>query len=200
LNESFILGGYNFIKIKYLDGFHVLLLGEYELKVKEVVEEKKEWFDDLFDTIVPWEDQFVVVDKLVWVRCRGLPLILWNVDCFGKNAALLGNLVEVDKATQELEELEYARFMIRVHVGCEVKLSSYFKINRILYQVFLVEECTVSKHHLYQGHWDGKSVEQFSYIESQASFVSGECGIGDGEYVYSGGREELCGSIVGWCS
>ena len=60
LNESFILGGYNFIKIKILGGFHVLLMGEDKNKVKK-------WFKNLFDTIVPWEDQFVVVDKLVWV-------------------------------------------------------------------------------------------------------------------------------------
>lgn len=31
-----------------------------------------------------------------------------------KVAGLLGTLVEVDKATLELEELEYARFSIRV--------------------------------------------------------------------------------------
>lgn len=105
--------------------------------------------------MVPWEDQFVIVNKLVWVRCRDLPLKLWNADCFGKIAALLGNLVEVDKATLELEELEYARFRIRVPVGCEAKMSSYFKINGILYQVSLVEECTIPEHHLCQGHWMG---------------------------------------------
>ena len=66
-NESFILGGYSFIKIKILGGFHVLLMGEDENKVKEAVEENKEWFENLFDTIVPWEDQFIVVNKLVWV-------------------------------------------------------------------------------------------------------------------------------------
>jgi len=47
-------------------------------RVKKVVEENKEWFEELFDTIIPWEDNFVVLDKFVWVRCRGLPLKLWN--------------------------------------------------------------------------------------------------------------------------
>jgi len=75
LNESFIL---NYIKVKFLGGFHVLMMGENETKVKETIEENKEWYKDLFDTIIPWEDQFVAVDKLIWVRCRGLPLKLLN--------------------------------------------------------------------------------------------------------------------------
>ena len=82
MNESFILGGFNYKKDKFLGGFHVLLMGENETKVKEAIEENKEWFEELFDTIIPWEDQFVAVDKLVWARCRGLPLKLWNTECF----------------------------------------------------------------------------------------------------------------------
>ena len=78
LNESFILEGFNFIKVKYLGGFHILLMGGNIKRVKKVVEENKEWFEELFDTIIPWEDNFVVLDKFVWVRCRGLPLKLWN--------------------------------------------------------------------------------------------------------------------------
>lgn len=101
LNESFILGVYSFIQVKYLGGFHVLLMGEDEIKVKEATEENKEWFKELFDTIAPWKDPFVAVDKLVWVHCRGIPLKLWNVECFEKIVALLETLVEADKATLE---------------------------------------------------------------------------------------------------
>ena len=68
LNESFILGGLGYIKVKFLGGFHVLLKGENELKIKEAIEENKEWFEEMFETIIPWEEQFVAVDKLVWVR------------------------------------------------------------------------------------------------------------------------------------
>ncbi|KAK8472198.1 hypothetical protein PHAVU_002G142300, partial [Phaseolus vulgaris] len=148
LNESFILGGLGYIKVKFLGGFHVLLKGENELKIKEGIEENKAWFEEMFDTIIPWEEQFVAVDKLVWVRCRGLPLKLWNTDCFKHIAALLGTLIEVDEATMALEELEYARFKIRVSVGCEAKITSYMKINEVLYQVSVEEECTVPDYKL----------------------------------------------------
>lgn len=48
----------------------MLLKGEDGVQIKDAIKENKEWFENLFDTIVLWEDQFVVVDKLVWVRCR----------------------------------------------------------------------------------------------------------------------------------
>jgi len=35
LNESFVLGGYNFIKINLLRGFHVLLMGKAKLELKK---------------------------------------------------------------------------------------------------------------------------------------------------------------------
>ena len=109
----------------------MLLKGENETKINEAIAENKDWFEELFDTIIPWEEQFVAVDKLVWVRCRGLPLKLWNFDCFKHIAALLGTLVEIDEATLALEELEYARFKMRVPVGCEAKITSYMKINEV---------------------------------------------------------------------
>ncbi|KAL9329102.1 hypothetical protein ACSQ67_004105 [Phaseolus vulgaris] len=65
------------------------------MKVKEAIEENKEWFGDLFDTIIPWEDQFVAVDKLVWVRCGGLPVKLWNTECFKHIARVTRNSVEI---------------------------------------------------------------------------------------------------------
>ncbi|KAK6645947.1 hypothetical protein PHAVU_L001950, partial [Phaseolus vulgaris] len=148
LNESFVLGGLGYIKIKFLGGFHVLLKGENESKIKDAIEENKEWFEDLFDTIIPWEENFVAVDKLVWVRCRGLPLKLWNYDCFKHIAALMGTLIEVDEATLALEELEYGRFRVRITVGCEAKINSYMKINDVLYQVSVVEECTIPDYKL----------------------------------------------------
>jgi len=37
LNESFILGAYGFIKVKYLGSFHVLLKGKTKLELKKLL-------------------------------------------------------------------------------------------------------------------------------------------------------------------
>ena len=36
--------------------------------------ENKEWFTKAFESVFPWDEKFVVEDKLVWVRCRRIPL------------------------------------------------------------------------------------------------------------------------------
>ncbi|ESW30479.1 hypothetical protein PHAVU_002G156300 [Phaseolus vulgaris] len=183
LNESFILGGLGFIKVKFLGGFHVLLKGENEMTIKEAIEENKEWFEEIFDTIIPWNEQFVAVDKLVWVRCRGLPLKLWNYDCFKHIAALLGTLVEIDEATLALEEMEYARFRIRVSVGCEAKITSYMNINDVLYQVSVEEEYIVPDYKLCQCHWSEESDGLETEVDSIASNDSVRSGSRDFEEV-----------------
>ena len=161
----------------------MLLKGENETKINEAIAENKDWFEDLFDTIIPWEEQFVAVDKLIWVRCRGLPLKLWNSECFKHIAALLGTLVEIDEATLALEELEYARFKIRVPVGCEAKITSYMKINEVLYQVSVEEECTVPDYKLCQCHWSEESEGMETEVGSIASNASARSGSRDFEDV-----------------
>ena len=195
LNESFILGGLGYIKVKFLGGFHVLLKGENELKIKDAIEENKAWFEEMFDTIIPWDEQFVAVDKLVWVRCRGLPLKLWNTDCFKHIAVLLGTLIEVDEATMALEELEYARFKIRVSVGCEAKITSYMKINEVLYQVSVEEECTIPDYKLCQCHWSEESVSMETEVDSIASNASVRSGSRDFEYGRKVVEENLLAKI-----
>jgi len=144
----------------------------------------------MFDTIIPWEEQFVAVDKLVWVRCRGLPLKLWNIDCFKHIAVLLRTLIEVDEATLALEELEYARFKIRVLVGCEAKITSYMKINEVLYQVSVEEECTVPDYKLCQCQWSEESKGIETEADSIASNTSVRWGSRDFEEVRKVAEEE----------
>ena len=67
--------------------------------VQKALEDKKEWFANVFAFVVPWDDIFVVEDKIVWVRCRGISLKFWSKHCFEQVAALVGSLIEVDVAT-----------------------------------------------------------------------------------------------------
>jgi len=66
VQESFIMGGLNFVR--------VLLSSYTEGSIENILEEHKEWLDDIFDSIVPWVESFEVTKKLVWIRCRGIPL------------------------------------------------------------------------------------------------------------------------------
>jgi len=94
----------------------------------------------LFESTVPWEETFAVDEKVVCVRCRGLPLSMWNRGCFERVAAHVESLVEVDGATSEFEDLEFARLRVRAPMGRDMRMVMVMKINNILCQIVLEEE------------------------------------------------------------
>jgi len=73
---------------------------------------------------VPWDDSFTGNERYTWVRCRGIPLHLWNRHCLERVGALVGKVVKVDQVTMAREVLEYVRLRISILVGispCEKK-------------------------------------------------------------------------------
>jgi len=75
-----------------------------------------------------------------------------------------------------LDEIKYARFKVRVLVGCEAKITNYMRINEELYKILVEEEFTIPEHKLCQCHWgetfDGAETDDDS-IASHASVRSG---------------------------
>jgi len=140
VKESFIMEGVDFIRVRYLGGQYVLLTGESDGMIQKTLKNNKEMMAALYESIVPWEESFAVDEKVVWVRCRALPLSMWNRGCFERVAAQVGSLVEVDGATLEFEDLEFVRLRVRAPVGPAIHMVTEMKINDILCQVVLEEE------------------------------------------------------------
>jgi len=140
VKESFIMECVDFIRVRYLGGQYVLLTGESDGMVQKTLKNNKEMMAALFESIVPWEESFAVDEKVVWIRCRGLPLSMWNRGCFERVVAQVGSLVEVDGATLEFEVVEFARLRVRAPVGRAIHMVMDMKINDTLCQVVLEEE------------------------------------------------------------
>jgi len=117
--------------MKYLGGLYVLLSRESNEALQKSIEDNKETFAELFDSVVPWDNSFAVEDKVVWVRCRGIPLRFWNKNWFKQVATLVGALIEVDFATLQQEVLEFARLKVRVPVGGKSRLMKNIWFNDI---------------------------------------------------------------------
>jgi len=124
----------------------VLLFCEEEGTIERAIMKNKEWFDGVFDSLVPWNDSFVVPEKFVWVWCRGISLSLWSNQYFERIGALVGTLVEVDEVTITREVLEYARLRIRILVGEEARSVKSVRINDTLCQVSFEEEICFLDH------------------------------------------------------
>ncbi|KAK7378163.1 hypothetical protein VNO80_03600 [Phaseolus coccineus] len=110
VQESFFLEGFNFVRLTYLGEKFILLSSEVEGSMEKFLKENKEWLDSTFDSITPWSNSFMVAEKYVWVRCRGIPLKLWSSQCFELIGALVSSLIKVEEATTSREVLEFARF------------------------------------------------------------------------------------------
>ena len=79
----------------------MLLSGESVKVLQKSLEENKDLFAEIFESVVLWEDKCEVLEKIVWVRCRVIPLRFWNKLCFEQVVAQIGSLVEIDAATLE---------------------------------------------------------------------------------------------------
>ena len=127
-------------KVKILGDNLVLLIPKAEERMEDIVKLNNGWFDCFFDDIKPWTESLVVSYKRVWVRCYGLPLQLWNKECFSKITEDVATLVEVDGATLSWNRLEYARFKVCVLKSRKVELAKGVRINGRMYNIALVEE------------------------------------------------------------
>ena len=151
LKENFILRGFNFIRVRYLRGNCVLLSEVDENLIKKSIVENKELFESIFESIIPWEKNFMVTEKYVWTRIRGLPLNLWSRQNLENIVSMVETLVEIDKCTLEMEELEYARVLIKLPATNEARWTKYIKINEFMFQIAIEEEHVINIKSCYNG-------------------------------------------------
>jgi len=187
VKKSFILGGFNLVRVRYLGERYVLLSCEEEGLIERLITDNKEWFEGIFGSIVPWDDSFVVAEKIAWFRCRGIPLTLWSNQCFEHIGALIGKLEAVDEGTVSKEVLEYARLRIRLQLGEEARLTKSVRINDRVFQVYFEEEnSSVSLIGSPFHKWNVNSEEE---SEARIEDSVGE-GFSDSDYSEHGGRQE----------
>jgi len=120
LREIMLREGLGYIRVRYLRDKEVLLTGSDGVNLKDVIEGNKEVLAGVFEVLEPWSEKPLQGNKVVWVRCRGLPLHLWTLDCFKQITRIVGTLLQVDVATREWENLEFARLKVRVPIPIRV--------------------------------------------------------------------------------
>ena len=57
--------------------------------------------------------------KIVWVKCYGISVTLWNKDCFSKVVGEVASMVDIDENTLSWENLEYAPLQVRLLRSCK---------------------------------------------------------------------------------
>jgi len=114
LSEEFVKGGMSRIKLRFMGDNLVLLTPKDGDRMDNIIKLNNEWFVSLFYSIEPWSESYEAGHKIVWVRCYGIPLTLWNKHCFSKVVGEVASLVKIDESTRLWENLKYARLQVRL--------------------------------------------------------------------------------------
>ncbi|XP_020228107.1 uncharacterized protein LOC109809260 [Cajanus cajan] len=132
------------LKLKYWVDDMVLISGLEEETMKERISDKSDVLNVIFNKVVKWSQSVSTGNRMVWVRCYGVPLQLWNEECLGQVVGELGTVVGIHRDTLELNEVNSARVLIRTGSARFINSHKLVKINGERRQIRLVEE-VVSK-------------------------------------------------------
>ena len=171
IKESFVMGGFSLVKLRYLGGRFALLSCEEEGSLRKIITDNRSWFDEIFTSVTPWDGSFELKERCAWIRCRGILLQLWCNQSFSKVGAVVGEVVETDEATEKRETLEFARVRVKTLVSSTINMEKDFVINGCQCKVTFEEE--VSFPEMWIGKWNGGGSE----VDTEASSDEGSLGL-----------------------
>ncbi|KAK7382712.1 hypothetical protein VNO80_01727 [Phaseolus coccineus] len=140
IKNFFFLNGANFIRLRYLGDNVMLLTPEGETSVEDMIKENKEWLEEFFDDIRPWDNSVTVGKRRVWVRVWGIPFHLWEWSVFVSTVINIRNLLAVDEITENHDELQYARLLVSIPFVAKARSSKRMMINGTIYQICIEED------------------------------------------------------------
>jgi len=147
LGEEIVKGGMNMFRVRSM-GDNIVMLTPREGESMEVIfKQNVVWFDSVFASLKPWTVSSASSHKLVWVRCYGLLLSLWNRDCFTKLIEIMAPsvaLMAIDSLTETWETLEYARLQVCILKFDSARLAKCVQVNKQLCNILIEEETPVS--------------------------------------------------------
>ena len=81
---------------KYLGDDMTLLLGLSDTSAAEIICEETEQASSLFYSLTKWNPQLRTENRLVWLRCWGIPVVMWKMENIRMIVAAMGDLVDAD--------------------------------------------------------------------------------------------------------
>jgi len=131
------------VRARFLGDDLVLLSPVDGVVMDDVMKLNTAWLNNVFTSVRPWSGGSGTSHRVVWVRCYGVPLHLWNTDCFTKvigEISTMASLVSIDELTLSWEVVEYARLKVRLVNNGSAKLARKVKINNLMCSILIEEE------------------------------------------------------------
>lgn len=140
VQEMMLVEGFKPVRTRYMGDNMFLLTSEGGMFVKEFMKESKEWLRNVFDSFEPWNPNVSLGNQLVWVRCTGVSLNAWNKEGLQKMMARFGTMILIADEIVTMENVQYARVLVRTSSINPVNSFMKIKINGLICDVRIVEE------------------------------------------------------------
>jgi hypothetical protein len=111
IQQNFMLDGYQNLKVTPLGHLRVLISSLVEGQVKEVLGSVG-WWCSWFERIEEWSPNLVSNQRVVWLKCYGVPLHAWGNAIFRCVAFKFRLFADVDHETRNMLRGDMARIKI----------------------------------------------------------------------------------------
>ena len=128
------------ISAKYLGDDMALLLGLSDKRAVEILREETEQASSLFYSLTKWNPKLWTENRLVWIRCWGIPVVAWKMENIRRIVAAVGDLVDVDDDVELMQRLDRARVLVRTSWPPLIQHVTVVHIDGASYRVSIVEE------------------------------------------------------------
>ncbi|RVW66520.1 LINE-1 reverse transcriptase-like [Vitis vinifera] len=112
----------------------------------------------------------------IWVRIYGLPVLLWNPTVLRRVGEECGGFIDIDSKTKKLEELQWARILVRSNGG-DKPSTLEIGIEEEVFTLALWDD---------NSSRSGSHVEVESAVERTEALLSSEEGTGDRRGIWAG--------------
>jgi hypothetical protein len=188
-NDRLVVEGQHEVKATSMGGNMVLLQGACEGELEEVMKINKQWWDQCFLKIIPWNPKLLSESREIWIQIYGIPLHVWEEGSFKMVAGRFGVFLDFDEATVAKQRLDVARVKLRTMRRGMIDTVLQLLVQGERYDVWVVEErCSCGEEVMFEGEEGHRSVEVTRCSSGE------EVWRGEDRELFSDGRSESDGS------
>jgi hypothetical protein len=139
IQNNFRMDGFYGLNVTAMGHRMVLLWSDIGGEVKKVIENVG-WWCSLFEKVIPWSPELVSNQRVVWLRCYGVPLHAWGKDLFRALAFKFGRFVAMDDTTRNFKRCDVARVKVLTAQKAIIDASMAVKVLGRRFDIRVIEE------------------------------------------------------------
>ncbi|XP_050217654.1 uncharacterized protein LOC126668506 [Mercurialis annua] len=95
-------------------------------------------FSDFFESVIPWNSDFITHERYVWVKILGVPMAVWDEDIFCRIGNQLGSFITVHPFVNSMERMDAAYVLISTGYD-RMDANLIIKVGEIMHEIFILE-------------------------------------------------------------